>query len=413
LTGLWGGTGKIVAGVDYRDQTFDSTTRTSLTAESTRYDLGRRVGAGFLALSLPILGKAGDEPGPNRLEASLAARYERYSDFGHIVTPRFGLAWTPADRVTLRTTWSSSFRPPNLLDLDESSNFVALLALPNPGAPTGQSLILVESGKNAHLREERARSFTAGLDLDIPLVPGLSTAFTYFRTKFTDRMNQPLASSSLLSDPSNADIITRTPTAAEQAAFCQTAPPINVTPATCLSLPVDALVDLRVRNSALMRTDGIDLLAEYMRPFAPGSLTFRLDGTYILSFAESSVRELPLTEKVSTQNNPIDLRLRAAATWQSGSWRTSALLTYFDDYQDIASVPNRRVDSWTTVDLNLAYTLDKARGPAFGGLTIALNAENVFDQNPPFLNNQIGIGYDQENGDLTGRIVSLSVRKDW
>ena len=413
LHGLWNGVGKLVAGLDYRDQTFTATTRTSNSLESTRRDLGRRVGAGFAALSVPIVGKRGDQPGPNRLEMSLAARYEDYSDFGHIVIPRFGLTWVPADALTMRATWSSSFRPPNLLDLDESSNFVTLFPLANPAAPGGQSLVLVESGKNAQLREERARSWTVGLDLKMPFVPGLTTGFTYFKTDFTDRMNQPLATGALLTDPSFADLVTRAPTLAQRQAFCSNAPLINLTTDACLQFPVAALVDLRVRNSALMRTDGIDLLGEYVRYLGPSTLTFRLDGTYILSFAETSSRGQPLIEKVSTQNNPIDLRLRSAANWQYGGWRTSALLTYYDGYRDLASTPNRHVRSWTTLDLSLAYATGKDRSAAFSGLTFALSAENLFAQDPPFLNNQVGMGYDQENGELTGRIVSFSVRKNW
>ncbi|HVY81823.1 MAG TPA: TonB-dependent receptor [Steroidobacteraceae bacterium] len=413
LPGLWNGVGKLVAGMDYREQSFNAKTRTSNPQEDQRHDLNRRVGAGFVALSLPILGPGADTPARNRLEASLAARYEHYSDFGHIITPRLGLTWSPSDLMKLRANWSRSFRPPNLLDLDESSNFVTLIALPNSAAPNGQSLVLLESGKNAHLREERARSFSAGVDLDVPFVPGLSTALTYFHTHFTDRMNQPAASATLLSDPFYAAIVTHSPSSAERAAFCQRAPLINIDAATCLDVPVDALVDLRVRNSELMRTTGIDLLGEYQRDFAAGSLTWRLDGTYIFSFAEATAPGAPLIEKVSTQNNPIDLRLRSAATWRRGSWSTSALVTYYDDYRDIASEPARHVDSWTTFDFNIAYTTGRTRAAPLSGITIAFNAENAFDRHPPFLNNQVGLGYDQENGDLLGRVLSLSIRKDW
>lgn len=413
LRGLWHGVGKLLAGLDYRDQGFDAKTRTRDPEENQRHALDRHVGAGFVALSLPILGPRADTAAPNRLEASLAARYENYSDFGDIITPRLGLTWSPSDVMKLRANWSRSFRPPSLLDLDESSNFVTLFALPNSAALNGQSLVLVESGKNAHLREERARSFSAGLDLNVPFVPGLSTALTYFHTRFTDRMNQPAAGATLLSDPSYAGIVTRAPSPAERAAFCQRAPLINIDAATCLGVPVDALVDLRVRNSALTRTEGIDLLAEYQRDFASGSLTWRLDGTYIFSFAEATAPGTPLIDKVSTQNNPIDLRLRGAATWRRGSWSTSALVTYFDNYRDIASEPSRPVDSWTTFDFNFAYTTGRTRAAPLSGITIAFNAENAFDRRPPFLNNQVGLGYDQENGDLIGRVLSLSIRKDW
>ena len=48
------------------------------------------------------------------------------------------------------------------------------------------------------------------------------------------------------------------------------------------------------------------------------------------------------------------------------------------------------------------------------GTRIELNARNVFNVDPPFLNNQIvGIGYDQENANPYGRVLSLELRKSW
>ena len=39
---------------------------------------------------------------------------------------------------------------------------------------------------------------------------------------------------------------------------------------------------------------------------------------------------------------------------------------------------------------------------------------NLFNKSPPFLNNAVAqLGYDQENADPSGRLVSLQVRKNW
>jgi iron complex outermembrane receptor protein len=71
------------------------------------------------------------------------------------------------------------------------------------------------------------------------------------------------------------------------------------------------------------------------------------------------------------------------------------------------------VSSWTTLDLNFSYAIARHSGGPLSGTTFSLSAENVFDRKPPFLNNSVGVGYDQENGELTGRFLSLSVRKTW
>jgi iron complex outermembrane receptor protein len=139
-----------------------------------------------------------------------------------------------------------------------------------------------------------------------------------------------------------------------------------------------------------------------------------VNGTYILSFAEAKAANLPLAERVSTQNYPINLKVRGTARWQRGGFDVSAYVNFLNDYKDEASNPQRHVASWTTFDLHAAYTLHSERGSWLEDTTFALGADNLFDRDPPFLNNALaGIGYDQENGDLTGRVVSFTVRKKW
>ncbi len=76
-------------------------------------------------------------------------------------------------------------------------------------------------------------------------------------------------------------------------------------------------------------------------------------------------------------------------------------------------MPARNVSSWTTFDLNLAYTFGATPGSEAGKTTLTLGADNLFNRDPPFLNNPVGVGYDQENGDLTGRVVSLTIQRKW
>ncbi len=116
---------------------------------------------------------------------------------------------------------------------------------------------------------------------------------------------------------------------------------------------------------------------------------------------------------MSTPNYPIDLRLRGSTRWQRGSWDIAAYANYFDNYFDKSKAPATEIASWTTFDLHAAYAFPTTGNGLFDGTTAALGVINLFDRYPPFFNNPVGIGYDQENGDLTGRIVSLSLRKKW
>src|SRR5262249_54465474 len=106
--------------------------------------------------------------------------------------------------------------------------------------------------------------------------------------------------------------------------------------------------------------------------------------------------------------------MRGSARWQLAGFDVSASVNFLNRYRDVVSDPQRRVASWTTLDLHAGYTFGSIGTGWLSNTTLALGAENLLDKNPPFLNNSaVGIGYDQENGDLTGRVVSLSVRTKW
>ena len=49
----------------------------------------------------------------------------------------------------------------------------------------------------------------------------------------------------------------------------------------------------------------------------------------------------------------------------------------------------------------------------WAGLTVGLNARNVFNTAPPFYNNPLGYGFDATNADVIGRFVSLQLTKSW
>ena len=413
LLKLHGGDLNLSFGADRREQRFDSAVQadTSVPPTDTRADRG--IYSGFAELRLPIIGPSNRIAGVEELTLSVAERYEHYSDFGGALTPRFGLSWAPVGGVTLRGSYSASFHPPGPLDLDESNNAWAIQRLRDP--LTGQlSNVLFWTGKNRDLRKETAHSWTAGVELAPQEHPEFALALTYFDIDFTDRLSRPTISADLLSDPTLSALVTRSPSADYRAEVCSRAPHASSVASDCLNTPVVAIADLRTRNDAVVETRGIDMLARYETASKLGRLSFSLNGTYILSFAEAKAADVPLVERVSTQSYPINLKMRGTARWQRGGFDVSAYMNFLNNYTDKASNPERRVASSTTFDLHAAYTLRSAGGDWFGDTTFALGADNLFDRDPPFLNNSaVGLGYDQENGDLTGRVVSFTVRKKW
>src|SRR5262249_37681570 len=137
------------------------------------------------------------------------------------------------------------------------------------------------------------------------------------------------------------------------------------------------------------------------------------NGTYLFEYAQSNTPGSPLLNIVSTQNNPINFRARGSAGWSRRGLGLSTFVNFQNSYRGTLRVPNRGISAWTTVDLQLSYETQADTLGWLGHAQLALNAQNLFNVYPPFLNNPVGVGYDQENADLFGRLVSFEVRKRW
>jgi len=294
----------------------------------------------------------------------------------------------------------------------QKNNYSKVFPLLDPSSPTGFTEALLRYGTNPDLQPEKARTWTVGTDFAPRIWPGASLSVTYFNIAYSGRIDQEIVTPDILSQPSLAWLVNRTFTQAELQAAC-TQSVFQGPAGTCTSSSIGAIIDNRLRNVALLNTSGIDLIAKYAFASPLGRFDFGLSGTYLFEYAQANTPGSPLLNIVSTQNNPINLRVRGAAGWTHRQFGLSTFVNFQNRYRDTLSVPNRGISPWTTVDLQLSYETPEDAFGGLGHMQFALNAQNLFNVYPPFVNNPIGVGYDQENADLYGRLVSFEVRKRW
>ena len=100
--------------------------------------------------------------------------------------------------------------------------------------------------------------------------------------------------------------------------------------------------------------------------------------------------------------------------WSARGWTAQSTLNYTGAYRDPGSVPTRRVDSWTTVDINIGHRVDGGSG-WLANTRFNLGINNALDQRPAFVNQfdlpSGTLGYDRANASLLGGQVSLHVVK--
>lgn len=424
LLSLPAGDLRVATGVEHRNERYafdngvlDTSTLTPLVLPTNW--IGRRsVTAGYVELSAPLSGTNGEGLGVGRLDLSVAARGEHYSDFGNTFNPKVGLSWAPLRRVVVRGCWGTSFRAPNFQDLRQDPNAILYFAypVPDPAAPDGVTNALIIRGNEPDLGPERATSWTLGVDINMAAArPGPFARVTWFGIDYRDRIASP-ASALLTFFTDRAiytPIINTNPDPAVVAAYF--ASPYFRSLSSVTAGQVTAIVDARTQNLARQTQRGIDFDLGYRFDLDGHNGEIGLSGSWLMSFRQQLTATAPRTDLVGTTGNPPDLRLRGRMSYSGAPLGAAVFVNYIHGYRNNLVTPSEPVASWTTVDFQLSYRLPRASG-LLSGLSFALNATNLFNQAPPLVRYAVGsntIGYDVENASPLGQLFSFEVTKRW
>lgn len=369
----------------------------------------RNVSAAFIEARVPMFGPGNRRPGLERLELSVAGRYENYDDIGSTANPKFGLLWSPVSDIITRVSYGTSFRAPALVELHEQP-VNSPTVLPRGSA---QAVTMIQYGGNPLLQPEEAKSWTAGIEYRPPARPGVRVALNWFETSFDKRIGRPALDNVLnaLNDPTLTpfiQFISPGTNAADRAALQA----IFDSPNTFSSglFPMEsygAILDARYVNTNTLVVEGIDLTGSWR--FERGRDAFVLGGnvSHLLRYDSQATPTSPVLSRLDTPNNPVGLRARTHADWARGDWGVGIGLNYVDRYRDLK---RRRIEAWTTADLQVRYTPDAGR---FAGITGTLTVQNLFDEDPPFYDAPQGIAYDAANANVLGRFVAFQVSRRW
>ncbi|MEP7245169.1 MAG: TonB-dependent receptor [Gammaproteobacteria bacterium] len=423
VDGKWfelpGGETRVALNAQFRHEAY----RASGDARPTFSTLTRSVGAGSFEMLLPLVSQANARPGMAALQATVAARIEHYSDFGSSTNPKIGLLWMPVPGFSVRSTYGTSFRAPLLSELDEDSfRNVQALTLGDPTAADGTTSIIYRSGNNAALTPEKARNWTFGLSFSDKHASGLSGSLNYFRVDFKDRI-APSVPTALVravfsSEAVYGAAIERNPDLAEVVALFNTPGFFNQN--GLAPTDIGAIVDNRLRNTTRRKVDGIDFDLAWKGQLAGGSIVPGLSGTRLLSLTNQVTPTTTALELLNTVYFPPQLRLRASLSWQKDAWDIGAFADFTDGYRDGRPValfggvmPRATVDSWTTLDMTVAYRIPDGAAGVLSGMRLSLSVQNLFDQDPPFVSGPIGLNFDPTNATAMGRYAAFELGMHW
>jgi iron complex outermembrane recepter protein len=367
----------------------------------------RTVDSEFGELFIPFFEEKNALPGLQRLELTVAGRHDQYSDVGGTTNPKIGFNYAPVKDVLLKGSWGTSFRAPQLGDLNvlRPGGAISVLTYTDPLSPTGTSNGVVINAGNPKLTPEKATTWSLTAEYKPSEVPGLRTSVTYFNINYRNQITYPPRSTSALLDSDYAFVVTRNPSAALIQSFIATGLPVNgVIPAA-----PPWLYDASARNLGSVKTTGLDFDESYrLDTAAAGAYTVGLNGTYRFKY-DFAVTQLAIpSDQVGYINYPPRYSARAYLDWKlmgfDAEFDVNRVASYINN---LATVP-QEVSGWTTLDFHLSYSFPQEHG-VLAGFGASFDVTNLTNKDAPFVNQQTA--YDNSLASPLGRYMQFSIRK--
>lgn len=413
-----GGLVKLALGGSYREEEYYR----HIDLYNSTQRIGRDVRSGYLELHVPLVGAANAVRGVRRLELSLAGRYDDYSDFGSSSNPRVGLSWKPIDSLTVRSSYSTSFRAPATgRELVQSERGVTTIDLVPffTADGTGTVPVAILAGSD-ELGPEESTNWTVGFTWR-PLT-ALEIGFTYYDISYTDRIIVPPFDLGALASPQLRSFFDFFASPAEALAainryVAQGALLGDYTDGEFGPDPlsqIDTFYRYLWTNAERVDVSGADLTLAYV--FERGANRFDLgfNANYVVEMVNVPAPGAPSYDLVDTFGNPPDVRLRTSGSWSRGGFSGTVIVNYTGAYTDTSGLIDRGVEAYTTVDASARYRFERATSALLEGLSLSLTVTNLFDEEPPFIETAgSGAHYDPANASPLGRMIGLEVAKRW
>ncbi|HYE71179.1 MAG TPA: TonB-dependent receptor, partial [Aquabacterium sp.] len=301
----------------------------------------RKVSAVFAELNFPLA---------KSFELNLAARYDKYNDFGSTFNPKVSVRFQPVREVLLRASANTGFRAPTLYEIYQpasltftTDNYDDPLLCPNgnpvpgasAGAVCGQQVLQQNAGPAglgqpaSTLKPEESKTFTIGVVFEP--VQSLSVGLDLWSIEVKNLIGG-LPEQSIFGDASKyADRFVR----------CG-----SLTPAArgnidvCLNYPnFDPIAFIRAPNENLgnQKVNGVDLSANWRSPaMSWGRISLGIDGTYVTKFRYQRERGGEFINAVGrySDNAPVFRWQHVlTANWSMGSWAATFAQRYKSGYR--------------------------------------------------------------------------------
>ena len=321
------------------------------------------------------------------IDLQLALRHERYGEDegGSTTDPKIALLVRPNDQLSLRGSFSTSFRAPSVFQQFGESTTLQQVSDNGANAFVAVRTLAPDNGTSARpIEPEESEAFNFGATWQP--IDGLEFNVDYFNFDFSNVIiataPQALLNAANAGDADAASAIIRSPAG------------------TVIQINND------FTNASSVETSGIDFAVRYNLDTGLGTFRPSFEGTYIFNY-DIDDPQAGLIEGAGLRNfnnfgSPTpQLRFNAGLGWRNGAHSANVFVrhigSYLDDQNNLQDI-----DSDTRVDVQYGFSLaeylqrDKAA-------QFTIGVRNLFDVTAPqvFTNG----GFDSRVHDPRGRIL--------
>lgn len=364
----------------------------------------RHVTALFTEFAIPIV---------KNLDATIAVRYDDYSDVGSTTNPKFSLRFQPVPQLLLRASYNTGFRAPTLYEIFQpasltftADNYDDPLLCPGgvavPGATDGvvcgQQVQTQGGGPGSigptatPLQPEESKSWNFGFVVEP--APWVTFGMDFWWIQIENQITV-VAEQAIFGDPVKY---------AGKFVRCSQLTPAQRQPIdVCLNFPnFDPIAFIEQPNENLgnLNTNGVDINLQIRFPTTQyGKVDLAFNGTYVSAYEFQREKDGVYIQNVGNYGDAAPIfrwQHLTALNYSFGPWSAVLVHKYKSGYQD--QNPPNQVTSYSVFDLMGTYT-------GLKGLTLTAGIKNLFDEDPPFTNQNTTFqrGYDPRFTDPRGR----------
>ena len=314
------------------------------------------------------------------VDLQLALRYEDYgAEGGSTVDPKVAVIVRPNEDVSLRASYSTSFRAPSTFQLQGQSTTLQQVSDPNNGG--ANAFVAVRALGNPNLEPESSQAFNVGATYE-PL-DGLQFNVDYFNFDFTDAIVQTAPQTVVNADPDGPDIIR--------------------SPAGTIIQVNNSYV-----NAATVETSGLDFSVRYTLDTGFGTFTPSFVGTYIFEYdLQATAAGAPIAgagnRNFTNFGSPTpQLRFNLGMEYTNGAHSLNMFGRYIDNYNDDQN--NLPVDEDFRLDVQYGLALNEFINREKAA-QFTVGVRNAFGARPPSVNTNGG--FDSRVHDPRGALITV------